>query len=443
MSAVNQYLENNLHSKPISSHLMRGVLWTTTSIQKRADETVWQGRTLIVISKAVLIAGAIVTIPIAAIEAVSLYIFAGLGMGLNYYFYSNHSAFLQHWSLKGLSYGFHSTLNGVALLTLGFKTPNLRYHTTNAIFDHALHLLSAALSQGVVGALLEGFGGYQINLAPTRVVNLLSDSHPALLNDILAQLQRDVGINLNVSLRNLPQLQQYLQRYPEVQAFVQSINVQNLISDAAYRTRALTIVRDFLVEMGLIERQPLGASPWLFELHQNTPEESRYQEYLASTLKGSFLEIYRNDRLVNMLGNQDHSGKQLMEVFDASIYVPLTMYTQYNELVQALQCPRHFQGNLSIYGGRSFALGNAKGLLERLTADQKQLLVEKILRGGDFVVEQAVKDVYIAIGNLAPALYQGPLMTKQAINLIEVANGNVIETRNLFQKACQEALAEI
>jgi hypothetical protein len=72
-------------------------------------------------------------------------------------------------------------------------------------------------------------------------------------------------------------------------------------------------------------------------------------------------------------------------------------------------------------------------------------LVEKILRGSNLEIkDKAVKEAYQLIGLLATSLYQGALMTKTAIDLSQIdRNNNIIATRNLFQGACQEAIAEI
>ena len=155
------------------------------------------------------------------------------------------------------------------------------------------------------------------------------------------------------------------------------------------------------------------------------------------------MEIHKTPDLSQCLDQPGNSGTELLELIDAGIYIPLTTYTQYKELLQPLQCPEQFTGNLCFLAPRHTKLAAAKQQVEALDDAGRALLVQKILRGADFELgREDVKNCYLIIAGLAVPLVNGPLMTKTAINLNGGAE-NLIVTTNLFQKSCQDAIAQI
>lgn len=439
---------NNLHFKPLTARLARELTDATTELQRSASLNQWHGHVVIFLSKAFFTMGAICSIPLALIETISS-LASGIILGiLNRSVYQDRSEFLQKYALKAISYGCHSLTSSVALLVIGWKAPLFLYHTTNAIVDHALYLGSAALIQCSCGVDIDQAAGRNPNLAIERTIQLLGDSHPDLIYDVLNQFQRDFDFDLRDRLGALPHLRTFLDQHPDSARFIREFNFQSFLTSAAYRQQAVQILRQFLIEAQLLRPDVQELNPYYFELNQSNAAEGTYQEKLAAFLKAAFLEIYRTPRLANCLSTDKETGQSLLESFDASICAPLATYTQYKELLQPLTCPSHFTQSLRVYNdcqekeGRYRQLQSAKTQVDLLTNQQKGTLVEKILKG-DLEVEPAVQEVYKKIGELAGPLYQGPLMTKTAIDLSQIDSGNIIVKRNLFQKACQEALAEI
>jgi hypothetical protein len=440
--AASPYLNaDNLHFKPLAARLARATLWGSTSLEQKASTANWQGHAVHILSKAALFIGIAICVPVALIEAVSLFLIAGLGLLANNFLQNNRSEFLQKHALKCLSYSIHSLISGIALFLYGLKNPNLRYHTAYALADHILHLGSAGFTQAFIGGILDQRAGRSPQETLARTVNLLSDSHPDVLNDIVAQIQNDFDVNLRERVRAIPQLADYLNRHPQDRDFVDNFNLMSVFNDQQYRERAGQFVHGFLNEAQLV--QPGEAHPLRFELNQNTPAETAYQERLARLLKDSFLEIYRTPELARCLDRNGETGTQLLEVFDATTFPPLTAYTQYQELLGDIQCPAQFTGNLVRYNARNQELLAAQRLVRVLNDEQRQNLVQKLLRGADFEAAAPVQVVFLAINRLAQPLVQGPLVTKVAIDLGNIQNGNVIDERNLFQRACREALQEV
>jgi len=438
------FLTGNLHFKPFCVRISRGVVGIATTMQKNASTTEWHGHIVTFLSKASIVACVAVCIPLALAEAVAAFVLAGIGIALNRIFLDSKSEFFQKHSVKALSYAVHSAVATIVLFVLGIKNPNLKFQTTNAVLDHVLHIGSAGFIQCTFGAVLDRSAGRSAQLAITRSINLFSDSHPDLLNDIGMQLQEDFDINIRARMRQIPGLEPYLNRHPEDRDFARDFNFQTLLQDSAYRLRAGAMLQRYLAEMDIIQPQVDGADALNIDLNQNNIAESAYQRSLADLLKASFLEIYRTPDLYHCMDKDGQMGNDLLEMMDAATYVPLTTYTQYKELLRPIQCPSPFvTRNLRLYDQRRAQLIAAKAQVEQLNEGQKRELVQKIFRGSDVVAAGPVQAAYLSISRLAPPLYQGPLMTKTAIDLHAVENGDVVQVRSLFQKACQDAIAEI
>jgi len=444
MDNVNQYLsENNLHFKPLCARLGRAVAWASTTLQRNVPNAQWQGREVTFLSKAVLRTGSLVIIPLALIESTCLFVIFGLGMALNVLLCRSSSEVLQKYSLKAFSYSWHSLGMAFTFLILGIKAPRLPSFTLNALVDHSFHLGSAGLVQAVVGGLVDARVGRDPSLIVLRSLNLFRDSHPSLLYDLVDQVQRDVNINLREGMRQIPTLEEYLNRHPEDRDFVGTFNIRRLFGEEPYRLRTAEFVHRYLAEMRLVNPEFLRGEELRFELNVRNAEEAAYQDHLARLLKDSFVEIHRDNQLSGYLDNDGNSGRDLLEMVDASVWAPLAAYTQYKELLNLIVCPPVLSSNSRDFN-RRIELLVVSAQVRALTQSQENNLIEKILRGSDYHVDGPVQAAYLAINQLSSALIQGPLMTQSAIDLRALEEGgNIMSTRNLFQSAMQEALAEV
>lgn len=436
----NLYLTNNLHAKPLSARLTRGLINATIAINKHAHERDWRGRTVRALSRAFLFSGAVLTVPVALIESIGSFAIGSCGLAINKYYYKIPSERIRHLSVKSLSFGMHVALNTFTLFQLALKMPIIEYYTRNALRDYFIHISSAAITQGVIGASI---GNPSEEVMKKRILNLFTDCHPSMLNDMLTQLLRDVHVSFSSKMREIPTMEEYYQRHPETREFVQDFDIRCLLSNPQYQNKAMLLLQEFLREIELLSPAVSGADPALFFLNRNSPKESQYQDHLTNLLKASFSEIYATPSLHRMLDQRDQDGKELLMTLDSTICIPLAAYMQYKELLSPVQCPEEFTGNLVQYNQRHTHLLSAKALVDALSPQQKERLAEKILRGADVQAEGPVQQAYLPICALASGLYQGQLMSRIAINLRELNEGNFIQTRSLFVKACQDALAEI
>lgn len=446
MTSATSYLEqNNLHFKPISARMVRGVLGLSTTVINHASETRWHGKVVWFVGKGTLLAGSALTVPVALIEVLSLTLIGTTALAFNKLLCQNQSLFLQKHSLKALSYALHSATMVVALLVLMTKLPHIRLHTVQALIDYTLYLGTAGLVQCLAGTYLDRLAGRDPDLAITRPLHLLLENYQMAGNDIVHQIQYDFDITLRDELGQNSPLQAHFTRHPEDRELLASFDFRRIFTDQTYRRDVLVRVRSFLLESGWVNRAAEGEN--LFDLNQNSKMESDYQTHLAKTLKEAFIEIHSNDTLSSYLDQQGGStGKERLEAVDGGIFMPLATYTQYKEALGPVHCPASFtSSNLHRYNERRKELLSLNTDLAAFTSQQKTDLVRKILQGSDFTVtDQKIQDVYNKIGQLAEALSQGPLMTRVSLDLNALDNGGqIMQSRNLFQNACQEAVAAV
>jgi hypothetical protein len=434
----NPYLKGNLHVKPISARLSRGVLVIATCLERSATPGSWKGIAVHVLSKTAFFIGGPLCIAVALTESLALFVIGTIGVLLNKWLCRNQCQCLQKHAVKCLSYALHSFGVAAGLFLLIRKNPNFRYYSPVAIADHALHLVSAAVIQNSVGGVIDRLAGRSSIETNQRILNLGLDGHPHMLNDLLAQFNRDFSIRPE-QFRNIPSLEAYLTRHPEDRVFLSQFSFGRL-QDPIYRQRTRECAERFLAEVGLAG--PGGGLR--VELNQVTPAEAAYQERLANRFQTAFLTIHDTPALASALDGDGYTGAERLVMLDASTFPPLTTYAQYLELRDPIDCPERFTGNLAPFSTRRAQLLAAQESLNRLSEEEKAALVQKILRGSDIAATPAVQAVFLSISRLAAPLTQGPLVTRVALNLNNIIrNESPVDATNLFQRGCQTALEEI
>ncbi len=445
--------QDNLHFKPVSAYLLRGLLWVNVTLEKDNLDHTWQGKAICILSKTVFLGGAVVGIPLAIIEEVASGVIGLLGASLNYGLAEDGSLCLQKYSVKLLSYSIHSTLILISFIVLGIAHLNLftveahigqehyeipipwKHYTPLAVGDHLLHLGSAATAQLVFGSVLDIAAGREFD-GIHRVINLFRDGHPYMLNDVLEQIQTDFDLNILERMRAFSgELHtQFRNRLGE------EFNFWELLSNEEYRERVLVEIQEVLHQAGVIEQLREGQDLFRFELNHFSVEEKAYQEHLQGLVKETLNTVCRDSQLYGLLDRNGTSGRDLILMCDADTYLPIATYTQYLEVSQELVCPQEFGPDLARYRERYVQLQAAQRVVSGLSVSEKTELVKKIFRGGDHDAQANVQACYLAISQLAVALHDGesPLMTKRAIDL-RGGDGDLIATTSLFQEAYRQA----
>lgn len=440
MAAIeNINLSGNLHFRPLSSHLTRAVRHVAISTRLLKEENTWQGHVVDFISTGTLFVGSAFTIPIALIETITSLSLASIGLAINYFFLKNQSEFLQKHSLKCLAFAVHGVTLTIRNFCAVILAPKLRYHTVNALKEIATHLGSAAFIQFTVGFAIDRTCNRPREFAVRRAMNLLSDSHPSILQDVARQIERDFNVHLLNRLGEIPVLDEYLANHPEDLAFLQNFNL-NRIGEPEYRLQAFHIATRFLAEMRLIFPEEAQQQDMRLEITQVSPAEKQYQDALCRVIRDAIIEVHSTEELAGYLNAAD-TGQDRIEMIDPSIIQPVLMYSQYKEITEEISCPNRFTTNrLEHFNPRRGKLLLAHAAIIRLTQEERNQLRQKILRGSDYEAQGSVQDVFLQISELYTDLERGPLITRTYIDL---ENVDLISNEILYKRSWQDALTAI
>ncbi len=195
----------------------------------------------------------------------------------------------------------------------------------------------------------------------------------------------------------------------------------------------------------------------LEKLNNNYKIDRTYQNQIKDLIKNSFLELHDKSDLAKMLSDKDikpeeaqKNGQEKLEAFHA--VNPLANYVQLKELESSIECPKEFtSSSLHALNTRHDKVEAARKQLRELNLNDKErgILVEKLLRGGDFDVKAQGLDEKRAdlfqklcndIGDLSIDLYKGPLTSQRILDFAEPSGSKV---KNISQEAYNEAMEVI
>lgn len=435
IATQSEYLaSNNLHFKPISARILRLCHTGLTAVHKYGESSGWE-TPCYVVNVVGSVATNVVCIPLAMIEMGIATSIASLGLTINYILYSNKNEFLQKHTIKMLSSAVHNF--GLICLCISMFVAWSKYYTAIAACDQGFYLGSAMIAQAYFGVCLDKAAGRSERCTEVRAQNLFREIGVEALRDCIEQLRHD--INFRLAANNIASLDEYFAQNPDDLATLQRFNLENIRTNIQYQTEFRGFVFRLLAAMQIGTMSENNLS---FDLNQYGEEEKEYQEYLKGLLMTSIIDVYKNrSQLLDDAGKE--TGKERIEAIDAGTYMPLTNYAQYRELLTTIGCPSVFE-NLPEYDGRRERLLALRSRVQELSPPEREQLVVKILSTKDVDLPAGeLQEIFNEIGNLAQALNQGKLMTKTTLNPNLWGNGDPFQYENLFQKAYQDALAEV
>ncbi|MBS0655494.1 MAG: hypothetical protein JSR46_06950 [Verrucomicrobia bacterium] len=434
-----EYLSQDVaHIEPLSSRIFTGVSYAGTAISRSASETAWHGRVGRVFADVLAGSGYLLNYFVATAEAVGA---LASGLLLNVLHIATACRFecLQKHTVKAAGYCLNALgilATQIAFVCSGIFNPG--NYTVPCAVRHVLHLLTAVVSQFALGGLFmaisgEGKGEY----IPLRALRVLIENGQEAISSIVSALQSDFGIPFSdlftQALASGQVIQQFLQRYPGHQSVMQDASWDNL-------QNAFT---DFVAFSGL------NGEAGEFVLQTYNPQEKAYQQQLKQYVKTAFSTINGDETLASYLSESGSAeeGREALTGFYAEMYCPVAHYAELLELEAAqITCLEQFANHKlqESHASRYANIAAARELLAALPAEEKPLLIKKLLQVGSFTFPDSVSEeaegrittLFHKIGALAAGLYQGKLMTEEVINIRSME----VSARNLFQQACQEAV---
>lgn len=484
--------KNLLHPKPLCHRFYNGMNTLGTTVDQNVNKACWHGKVLMVITKGILATGYCLNMVIGVVEVI-----AALSFFLPTFILSN-STFNK---TKVLSYG----QNAIIILhqlkrSLSSRKIISKYHSLNAISSHAIHIMAALYAQRLFFEYKNQFNDQVYPREFIKAIRILIESSSLTAQDIRKAAVRDLALgnrirnNEDILLRDLLQvnlnrnLQAFLQDNPHQRAILNQFTFDRFLHDQVYSRELLNLLGihkifneafndcapggpfnihvlfdpDRYIAFDLPQRPvqaPLEPDQ-VYGAIQNENDKN-YQNALKDLIKKSFIELHDHPALlVRMLSNKKDEAESIKdgreELITFSATQQVANYAQLKELESLVACPKKFETeNLQQYNNRYELLQEAKALLNKLRKKEKQILVEKLLRMGDFDLDaqglsedrkKIVQELFNAIGNLALKLHKGPLATEKIVNIDRLNQEDVhaaYNVRNLFQEACRQAEEKI
>lgn len=440
-----------LHFTPLSAHIMRGLQLAHVHLTKMAPGEGWQGRTVKIFAKSLVVAGYIVNLPIALIEFLALGVLGVFG-GIIHSLSGKSFNFLERFSIKCMSYCFHSfavfVIECIAFSKIGTKHPFFpKTFTQAAIVKQFSYVGTAALANNLMFQWFRGIGSPAAN---ERMLQTLREGAPTAIVDIVQAFINDYA---PVQL-NYVDLQQFFDDLPvEQQELLRNFDVTR-IREENYLQQYFPIIINFCMQANIIPTGEFeGADGAIVnnELALNiySEEEKNYQTHLKDCVKAAYKEMTES-KLCKFLSKKEdfNEGLEMLEMYDPTATIPLAHLAQVHELDNsALPCPLKFKHkDLEHYNNpsrRERVLKTKEQWLKTAIADQV-LMVERLIKGADFKMgdrsvqnQESWDNLYKEIASLASDIHQGKLMSVLTINLTDQNFSSI----NYFGKAWQEAAA--
>lgn len=468
-----QHHKNLLHVKPICHQICRAITLVGL-IQQNTNPHRFHGKFLIVVVKSFMATGYVLNTVIAAIESVGAFAFASIALSLHA-LTKGRFLMLQKVTLKLCAYYINTLLIAGVQIACLKKGIFSRHHTVNALGNHAVHGASALIAQ-FIGYGFDRWAGRnpanenQIPPATIRAIRILIELAPNLFQDTTTAAVRDFSVHIRDN-QHRPDMQAFLQAYPNHAQILGRFTFRRFRQDIPYRREFINLFTSYFVQSGMLNnfavrvgvRNNAGAEDIHMFGANRAEEDKKYQNSLLDLISASVIELHDNEALVQYLNkypkeeqNAVENGREELTAFDATASIKLANYVQLKEIEKEISCPKAFLAHeLHPYNHRQEKLLAAKTDLDKLSAAEKEILVKKLLKGGDFDVDkqglqkdraELIQKLFNNIGLLAGELHQGRLLSDMFVDFSQMQQGNfngAYGAVSLFGKAWEKGVKEI
>jgi hypothetical protein len=443
--------KDSLHFRPLSAHFMNSLQKTHAFLYRSAPKVGWQGHVVKFLAKALLVGGYIANIPITLIEMIAFGVLGIVG-SIIHSFSGMKGGFFEKFCIKT----FASCIQSLVVFSIqcisfthlvSKKSIFLPRSFTQASLINQISYLGAAAFTNFL--LAKAFNGNQHPSVKDWPMQVLKEGVPNAIVEILDAFILDYTpvvinqIDLHEFFNTLPESQQTL-----------LINFDVLrINQTNYLQQFYPIVILFLMQTNIIPNgNNYTLNPLQTEITLNiySDAEKNYQNHLKDCVKEAIKSMIQDKSVRYLNKNNDFkTGKEMLEMFDSNAAIPLAHLTQIMEIEsKEIICPITFNNKeLTMYNepSRYKNLCSARAEWRKMNENDKKLMIEKLLKGGDFEMEDGTVNnltgwnlLYKKISTLASNIHQGKLMSVLTFS-IEDQNFSSI---NFFGKAWQEAMTE-
>lgn len=455
---TNAYLNTNvLHAKPISSRMFHGIQHLNIKIAHLDVSDGWKRKTVAIASKALTLTTYALSIQVALIEGVASTIFGLLGTLFQLAF-TKKNDMIEKYSIKSMAYGLNSICTAglaIASIAKSFSSNNdwavPTKHSNISIFDGYTYLGSAATAQLFCTVMFNSIRGIKDNAPTLRSNQAIIEGTPAIFSQITHSMRQEYEfVNCEADFDPMNYAQDYITSYPPAlddRDWANNFDLGEFLSDHVFKPLS-ELVEQFSDQYNFIESDNvLERRDAEYVMNPLSENEKRYHDVLKTYVKEAVKRLIQNEWAKYIeVDNDFENGKERLGYFDASWTIPLANIAQLVELENPLSCPAEFsQSDLAEHNNRRDKLIELKSLLDSISDNDKELLIERLIKTSMFELgprhydqQETVDTLYRGVYNLGGALHQSRLLTLPTINVETYEGGG----ENYFGRCWGDAFAE-
>ncbi len=417
-----------LHVKPVSAHLLHGIQSFHAAIYQSTNDR-WHGRSIKFIATTLTYCGYAASIPIALIESVAGALLSCTTLLIQATLARNN-VFLEKYAIKTLSYCLHG-LGALAISIASIASKQLfeivfpTYLCLPAVVAQGLHLGAAAAGQYFGAVVFNALRGCKNDLPITRASRALIEGLPAAFTEIVTCMNRDFEPFGWVLPDPQAFIEEYMGNLPSGEReWMDDFNLRDLLSDPQQHP-LYSMIHHFMEN---IEVKGEGTSTIEIPLDIYSARELDYQRHMKSCVTKGVQRMVENLWVVHL---DRQNGADVLEGFYPEATIPLANISQLMELEVEILCPESFEhADLQRYNSRHTSLQYAKQEWLRLTAEDKELLIERLITTSAFELGErplqnpaAFDRLYQIVSSLSGDYHQGKLLSSATINLRDLSPG--------------------
>ncbi len=452
----NAYLDQNVfHVKPVSPRLMQGAQHLFVNMSKIEFDQSWKNKSLKILSKAFLFTSYLLTMQLSVIESLALGII-GMSGTLVQLVISKKNDRIEKYSIKLLACSLHSlttfAISAASSIYL-FKKENdwaaPKQHLVVSQLSSTAYLCTSALAQLYCTLMFNSIRGKQDNAPLVRCNQAVIEGTPIVFEEIARSMHREY---LALGNRNQCNPRDYARNFVAAHPISDRDWVNDFELDAfinGHILRGLSALIDQYAEYHnfIQSDQVLDRDDNEVVLSQFNALENRYHDHLKTCVKEAVRLMYENQWAKYLdVANDFEDGKDSLECYLPDCTIPLANIAQLIEIEQNNCCPREFtHENMQRFNNRRQGIAELKPLVEALTPDDKELLVERLIKTSLFELgnrrydnQAAINEIYQKISALSGDMHQGPLMTMATVDVETMEGGG----HNYFGDSWREGVEQ-
>lgn len=422
-----------LHLKPLSPRIFHGAQHLHISFSKIQFEKGWQKISAKILSNSLLAASYVLAANAALIEGLASGVL-GMTGALTQLLISRKSDLIEKYSIKTLAYSLNCLATTAISITslIYFLNKNNDWalpkkHITASMLSGTAYLSAAALAQLFCTAMFNSIKGIKNDSPNVRSDQAIIEGTPWVFANIARSLHREFETVDDFNIKDARKYaEDYITAHPPVRRdWLGHFDLGTFINEHVISSVS-SLIDQYMRQNHFVESDSIYArNENEIILARFTASEENYHSHLKTCVKEAVRLMYANRWARYMdIANDYETGLESIEYFMPECTIPLANIAQLIEIERSICCPKRFtQEQLKVHDSRREDLLELKPMLDDMSENDKELLIEHLIKTSHFELGprsydnmRTVDHLYNKICELAGNLHQGPLMTLPSIN---------------------------